>query len=66
MVIGDPVDLDTALYKNLPFLTLRPARADYLAAKTYGYFCLAGSRKYVGSVIIWEQDSGFFGGMTFS
>ena len=31
----------------------------YLAAKTYGYICLAGSRKFVCSVIIWEQDSAF-------
>jgi hypothetical protein len=29
----------------------------YLAAKTYGYICLAGSRKFVRSVFIWEQDS---------
>ena len=29
----------------------------YLAAKTYGYTCLAGSRKFVRSVFIWEQDS---------
>ena len=29
----------------------------YLAAKTYGYICLAGSRKCIHSVIIWVQDS---------
>ena len=29
----------------------------YLAAKTYGYICLAGSRKFIGSVIIWVQDT---------
>ena len=31
----------------------------YLAANMYGYVCLAGSRKYVCSVIIMEQDSAF-------
>ena len=29
----------------------------YLAAKTYGYICLAGSMKFIRSVIIWLQDS---------
>ena len=29
----------------------------YLAVKTYGYICLAGSRKFIRSVIIWVQDS---------
>ena len=29
----------------------------YLAAKTYGYICLAGSRKCIRSVIIWVQDT---------
>ena len=29
----------------------------YLAAKTYGYICLAGSRKFIRSVIIWVQDT---------
>ena len=29
----------------------------YLTAKTYGFICLAGSRKFVHSVFIWEQDS---------
>ena len=28
-----------------------------LAANTYGYICLAGSRKFIRSVIIWVQDS---------
>jgi len=28
----------------------------YLAVKTYGYICLAGSRKFIRSVIIWVQD----------
>ena len=28
----------------------------YLAAKTYGYICLTGSRKFARSVFIWEQD----------
>ena len=27
----------------------------YLAAKTYGYICLAGSRKLARSVFIWER-----------
>ena len=31
----------------------------YWAAKMYGYICLEGSRKFVCSVIIWEQDSAF-------
>ena len=29
----------------------------YLAAKMYGYICLAGSKKFVHSVIIWKHDS---------
>ena len=29
----------------------------YLADKMYGYICLAGSRQFVRSVFIWEQDS---------
>ena len=29
----------------------------YLAVKTYGYICLAGSRKCIRSVIIWVQDT---------
>jgi len=29
----------------------------YLAAKTYGYICLTGSRKFICSLIIWVQDS---------
>ena len=29
----------------------------YLAAKTYGYICLAVSKKFVRSVFIWEQGS---------
>ena len=29
----------------------------YLAAKTYGYTCLAGSRNFIRSVIIWVQDT---------
>ena len=29
----------------------------YLAAKTYRYICLAGSRKFIRSVIIWVQDT---------
>ena len=29
----------------------------YFAAKTDGYICLAGSRKFIRSVIIWVQDS---------
>ena len=29
----------------------------YLAAKTYGYICLAGSKKFIRSVIIWVQDT---------
>jgi len=29
----------------------------YLVPKTYGYICLAGSRKCVRSVIIWVQDT---------
>ena len=41
----------------------------YLAAKVYGYVCLIGSRKFLCSMIIWEQDNGFvfsyFLGMTF-
>jgi len=29
----------------------------YLAAKTYGYICLVGSRKFINSVIVWVQDT---------
>ena len=29
----------------------------YIAAKTYGYICLAGSRKCIRSVITWVQDT---------
>ena len=29
----------------------------YLAAKTYGYICLAGSKKCIRSAIIWVQDT---------
>jgi hypothetical protein len=31
----------------------------YLAAKTYGYICLARIKKFVRSVIILEHDSAF-------
>ena len=32
----------------------------YKAANMYGYICLAGSRKFVCSVVIWERDSAWF------